>query len=307
MSIKFNSRKRAFLYALLALIVMTTLFYLLLGRDSSTDERSGFLNDRFTNDKVAVIYITDAITSSTAKRVIKELEDWGDDKSVKAIVLRIVTPGGVVAPSQEIYNSVLKIKSEKPIVCSFGSVAASGGYYIALGCDKIIANPGTITGSIGVIMMFNTLYDLTEKIGLQPVVIKSGQFKDTGSPSRPFTEDDKDLLQSIVDDIFNQFLEAVASGREIEIEKARELSAGGRIYTGKQAKEANLVDALGDLATSIEIAGELGGIDGEPKVVTKRKERPSILMLLVGQDINGLIPSSLLLPTGAYFIWEAGI
>ena len=214
-------------------------------------------------DKVGVIEMTGVITSATD--ILEDLRDFREDSAIKAIVLRIDSPGGSVAPSQEIHDAVKKTAELKPVVVSMGSVTASGGYYIAVAGQQIVANPGTLTGSIGVIMEFANYEELLKKIGWQNIVVKSGRFKDIGSPNRAMSDADRQLLQMMIDDVQSQFVSAVAQGRHLSLEKVREV-ADGRIMTGRQALAAGLVDKLGGLETAIDLAAELAGID-DPKVV----------------------------------------
>ena len=214
-------------------------------------------------DKVGVIEMTGVITSATD--ILEDLRDFREDSAIKAIVLRIDSPGGSVAPSQEIHDAVKKTAELKPVVVSMGSVTASGGYYIAVAGQQIVANPGTLTGSIGVIMEFANYEELLKKIGWQNIVVKSGRFKDIGSPNRAMSDADRQLLQMMIDDVQSQFVSAVAQGRHLSLEKVREV-ADGRVMTGRQALAAGLVDKLGGLETAIDLAAELAGID-DPKVV----------------------------------------
>ncbi len=220
----------------------------------------------YGKDQVAVVRVEGPILDS--KQTISELQEFSKNPMVKAIVIRIDSPGGGVAPSQEIYNAVKRVKSEyeKPVVASMGTVAASGGYYIAVASDRVLANPGTLTGSIGVIMQMANFEELLKKVGVQNFVIKSGRYKDIGSPFRPMKDDDRQLLQSVMDDVHRQFIEAVAEGRSLDIADV-EVLADGRVFTGRQAKSSLLVDELGDLTDAIELAGKLGGIQGDPYVV----------------------------------------
>ena len=229
-------------------------------------------------DKVAIIDIVGAISST--ETVIDQIHQYRDDQTVKAIVLRINSPGGSVAPVQEIYSELKKL--EKPIVASMGSTAASGGYYIAAIADEILANPGTLTGSIGVIMQFTKLKGLYEKIGLEQEVVKSGRFKDAGSPVRDLTEEERALLQATLDDVHNQFIDAIFEGREEHLTREEIVGlADGRIFSGQQALEHKLVDRLGNLPDAIALAGTLGGISGKPKVL-RTKRKLSLLERLLG-------------------------
>lgn len=230
-------------------------------------------------EKVAVIEVTGMIVD--AANTIEELKDYSKDASVKAIVLRINSPGGAVAPAQEIYDEILKVKEKKKVVASMGAVAASGGYYIAAPADRIVANAGTLTGSIGVIMELPNVSGLMEKIGIQTQVIKSGRHKDLASVFKELTPKEREILQAVLDDVHNQFIEAVSTARGMKFEDIKEL-ADGRIFTGRKALELGLIDELGNMEDAIMVAGRLSGIKGEPEVVT-RKEKFSVFDLLRGQ------------------------
>lgn len=226
--------------------------------------------DLSTGDRIALIRIEGVILDSQA--TVGELKRFSENPSVKAIVLRIDSPGGGVVPSQEIHDAVKRVRTKrnKAVIASMGSVAASGGYYIAAATDRIVANPGTLTGSIGVIMETANVEGLLQKIGVEGVVVKSGKYKDVGSPLRKMSEEERGLLQTVMDDVHKQFIEAVAEGRAIELTDAQAL-ADGRIFTGRQAKEAKLVDELGDLEDAIQLAADVVGIEGEPKIVEPRR------------------------------------
>jgi len=255
---------------------------------------------KILDDKVALIRVTGIILDSTD--VIEELKEYSKDRSVKAIVLRVDSPGGGVAPSQEIYEEILKIKEKKKVVVSMGSVAASGGYYISVPADIIVANAGTLTGSIGVIMEIPNVSDLMEKIGIETQVVKSGRHKDIASVFKSLTLEEKEILQTVLDDVHDQFIEAVSEARGMEYEVVRKLS-DGRIFTGRMAKELGLVDELGNLEDAIMLAGKLTGIEGEPKVVYKEEEfsfidilRGNISKNLVGNVFSGISLKYLLTP-----------
>jgi len=249
--------------ALLGLLVVAVIGVSLL---ISMTLDSGWLG----GEKVGVIRIEGVITDS--RETIEELRRFRDNPSIKAVVLRIDSPGGGVVPSQEIHAELLKARKDGrlKVVASMGNLAASGGYYIAVATDKIVANPGTLTGSIGVIMELANVQGLLEKVGVQSVVIKSGRYKDLASPFRAMSAEDRALLQSVLDDVHDQFIRAVATGRALKVEQVRDL-ADGRIFTGRQARTAKLVDELGDLQDSIKLAARLVGIEGEPRVVEPRK------------------------------------
>src|SRR4030066_665074 len=222
-------------------------------------------------EKIAVVKIEGVILDS--KDIIEERRDHRENKAVKAILLRIDSPGGAVAPSQEIYTEVLKIRDEgkKKIVTSMGSVAASGGYYIASASDKIVANPGSVTGSIGVILELANVSGLMKKVGVESVVIKSGKFKDVGSLFRTMTAEERELLQGVIDDTYDQFVDAVAAGGGINKENLLPI-ADGRVFTGRQAKKLGLVDDLGSMQDAIKITADIAGIKGEPDIIQKKKK-----------------------------------
>jgi protease-4 len=236
-------------------------------------------------EKIALIRVTGMIIDATD--VIEELKEYSRDGSVKAVVIRVNSPGGGVAPSQEIYDEILKVKEKKKVVVSMGAVAASGGYYIAAPADKIVANAGTLTGSIGVIMEIPNVSGLMEKIGVKAQVVKSGKHKDIASAFKSLTPEEKDILQSVLDDVHDQFIEAVSKSRGMEYEEIKKLS-DGRIFTGRMARELGLVDELGNLEYAIDLAGELSGIKGEPNVIHKEDKFNFIDML------KGNIPKQLM-------------
>ena len=241
-------------------------------------------------DKVAVVRIEGPIMDS--KTTTDEIKGYLKDASIKAIVLRVDSPGGAVAPSQEIYEEVKKATLKKKVIVSMGSVAASGGYYISAPADRIIANPGTLTGSIGVIMEIPNIEGLMNKIGVKTEVIKSGRHKDIASAFRKMGKEERLILQSVLDDVHEQFIKAVSDGRKIPFDEVKKL-ADGRIFTGRQAMEARLVDELGTLEDAIAIAGRLAGIKGEPEVVTK-KEKFSIVDMLRGKfpkELSDIFPT----------------
>ena len=262
----------------------------------------GFNGRTSHSNKIAVINIENIISRSTD--VVRQIKKYADDNSIKAIVLRINSPGGSVAPSQEIYSELLKVRknSNKKVITSMGNISASGGYYIACASDKIVANPGTLTGSIGVIMAFANMEELMGKIGVKSEVIKSGKYKDIGSPVRKFTEDDRRLLQDLIDDVHDQFVNVVAQSRNLDIQKVKELS-DGRIFTGRQALQEGLVDKLGSLEDAIEMAAKMVHIQGKPKIVFEKKEKNIFFKLLEGKVLSYFSSQSQLLP-GLQFLWH---
>ncbi len=230
-------------------------------------------------DRIALVRIEGMIADS--KDSIEEIKEYVKDPSVKAILLRIDSPGGAVAPAQEIHEEVKKAVAKKQVVVSMGSVAASGGYYIASPATKIIANPGTITGSIGVIMEIPNLEGLMNKIGIKTEVVKSGKHKDLVSTFRGIRKEDREILQRVLDNVHEQFIMAVADGRKMSPADVRKI-ADGRIFTGEQAIKVGLVDELGNLEDAVQVAAKLSGIKGEPVIVSK-KEHFSLINLLRGK------------------------
>jgi protease-4 len=236
-------------------------------------------------EKVGVIELTGVI--SDAKETIAQLKRFREEKTIKAIVIRIDSPGGAVGPSQEIFREIRKTVKIKKVVASMGAVAASGGYYVAAGTDSIVASPGSITGSIGVIMGFTNFRQLLQKIGLVPIIVKSGKYKDIGSPVREMTDDEKKLFKSFVDKIHRQFVEAIMDGRNMDQARVESL-ADGRIFSGEEAKSLGLVDRLGNLEDAIEWAGRMGGIKGKITAVYGRKQKFSILKYLTEMTLQSI-------------------
>ena len=234
-------------------------------------------------DKVAVLNIEDVILDS--REYLDSINAIKKDSNIKAIVLRINSPGGAVGPAQEIYSEIQALKKEKPVVASLGTVAASGGYYVACAADKILTNPGTITGSIGVIAQFVNYKELMNWAKLNVEVLKSGAFKDTGSPIRDMKPEERKYMQSVIDNVFAQFKKAVSEGRNIPPDKV-DVIADGRIYTGEQAKDLNLVDDMGTLNDAISLAARMGGIKGEPGVSNYPKKKTSIMELISNLDTS---------------------
>lgn len=274
-------RKHPVLLGLIIIGVILGVFLLLIFFLTRFGEERAFA----LGDKIAVVEIKGVIASS--RSIVEQIENYAEDDAVKAIVLRINSPGGAVGPSQEIYREVLRAKEKKKVIASMESVAASGGYYVACASDVIVANPGTITGSIGVVMEFSNIEDLLRKIGLRSYVVKSGKHKDIGSPVRKMTSEEKAILQGVIDSVHNQFVRAVAEGRDLEEGKVRQL-ADGRIFSGEQAKELGLVDRLGGLQDAVEIAAEMVGIEGKPAVIYP-KRKLSLYELLFTKSLRILM------------------
>lgn len=226
------------------------------------------LQDLDKGNAVGVVELKGEIFSAEGLR--SELDRLASQKNIKAIVLRIESPGGTLGASEEIYQLIKDTIAVKPVVCSLGSIAASGGLYVANACSKIVAHRGTITGSIGVIFMTPYLGNILERFGLKMNVIKSGKFKDAGSPFRELTEEDKEILQGVVDQGYQQFIEVISKSRELPIEEVKKF-ADGRILLGEKALELGLVDYLGDTKRAAKVALELAGVEGEPKLVYNRE------------------------------------
>ena len=256
------------------------------------------LGERFTFGKtVAVVEVRGVI--SDAADTVDALDHLRQQDATIGVVLRIDSPGGAVAPSQEIYDAVWRLRARKPVVASLGNVAASGGYYVASAADVVVADPGTLTGSIGAIMEVQNVATLAEKVGVSQTVVKSGRFKDVGQPLRAVTDEERVLLQRMVDDVLGQFIDAVARGRGMEAGRVRAL-ADGRLYSGAQARDVGLVDELGGLADATRVAWSRAGQTGEPRVSHVRmRGRPWWL------DLLGLarLPD-LLAPGGLLFLYR---
>ena len=235
-------------------------------------------SDLFFTEKIGIISVEGTISAS--QTVTSQLVKYRKDKGIKAIILKINSPGGSIAPSQEIYREIQKTIPVKKVVAAMGTVAASGGYYIAAAANKIVANPGTITGSIGVIMEFVRVEELLNKIGVDLEIIKSGEFKDIGSPDRKLTKRERELLDVMIMDMQKQFVEAIVRGRGLSLEKVQAI-ADGRIFSGAQAKELGLVDFLGNFQDAIEITKELAGIKGDVTLVYPKKSKLDLLDFLL--------------------------
>lgn len=256
---------------------------LLAGADSALSAKSG----------IGLVEVKGMILDS--KETIRQLRHFLKQDGIKAVVLRVDSPGGIVAPSQEIFEEVRKFASKKKIIVSMGSLAASGGYYISAPATMIYANPGTITASIGVILKLSNIEALMDKIGIKSHTLKTGKYKDSGSPLRNFSPEDRAMLQSVIDNTHQQFVRAVAEGRKLPIDEVRKI-ADGRILSGEQAKAARLVDRLGTLQDAIEEAGKQAGIKGDPEVILPPKKKVNYLDLLAGgveESFDGKLKSAL--------------
>jgi protease-4 len=272
-----GERKRSFLRAVLVTFgIGLLLFALIFGLAFVLGKW-----EQFGGPKVALLEVNGLISES--EQVIEQIRHHIENETVRAFVIRINSPGGGVAASQEIYEEIKKVRQvhEKPVVASLSTVGASGGYYIAAAADKIVANPGSITGSIGVIMQIPNLSDLLQKLGIRSVIIKSGRYKDLASATRELTPAERKLLQQLLDDIHDQFIQAVVEGRGLSRNQV-ETVADGRIFSGRQALELGLVDQLGNLQDAIETAARMGGIEGKPQIVQIKEREFSLLRFLLG-------------------------
>ncbi|SEA09482.1 signal peptide peptidase A. Serine peptidase. MEROPS family S49 [Desulfuromusa kysingii] len=253
-------KKHPFIFATLT-VVGIFLFFLLVVF-SAGFLRSGSVVS--VGNKIGVLEVEGTIVDS--RLLVEQILNYRERNNIKAVVVRIDSPGGGVGPSQEIYAELKKLADVKPLIISMGSVAASGGYYLAVAGDKIFANPGTITGSIGVIMSFPNYQDLMGKVGIHTEVVKSGTFKDIGSSSREFTAADRELLQRMIDDVHLQFVEAISVGRKMSLADLQPY-VDGRIFTGRQAKALGLIDELGTFHDAVQYAAKTAGIDDDPDLV----------------------------------------
>src|SRR5215467_11339557 len=240
------------------------------------------------SDRVQVVDINGEIVDS--RPIIQQLQRYEDSDNVRAILLNIDSPGGGVAVSQEINTAVkrLRDKKNKTVVAYLSSTGASGAYYVACAANKIIANPGTVVGSIGVIAEWINYGDLMQWAKLKEIVFKRGEFKDTGSATRPLTEREKAYFQSMIDDMYVQFVEAVASGRHLDIQDVRTL-ADGRVFTGRDAKEKKLIDDIGNFQDAVDLTAKLAGISGKPRLIQAGRQRVTLLDLLTS-DLSKIVP-----------------
>lgn len=263
---------------------------------SDTDNESSGLTELFgRGNKIGVVKLEGTIMQSD--ETLKQLRKFAKRSSVRAIVLRINSPGGAVAPAQEIYREIGKIKEKKPVVASMETVGASAAYYIASNSDRVVSSKGTITGSIGVIMMLTDLHQLIEKIGVNVNVIKAGKFKDIGTGVRPLTEEERKILVSFADEIHEQFISDVAEGRKGKIDKEKlRTIADGRFFSGEKAKEMGLVDDIGNFYDAVKIAATMGGIRTEAELVYPKKKWENYLELLM-ESTSGFL-SGLMERTG---------
>ncbi|MCX7817175.1 MAG: signal peptide peptidase SppA [Syntrophales bacterium] len=242
--------------------------------------------DLYGSEKVGIITVEGILFD--AKDAIRQIKEFEEEDKIKAIVIRVESPGGSVVASEEIYSAIKSLREKKKVVASLGGIAASGGYLVACAADKIVANPGTITGSISALMHFANVESLMQKIGLRSIVIKSGKFKDIGSPVREMTTEERALLQGLVDDIYEHLLEVISKERKIKKEELRKI-ADGRVFTGRQAKTLGLVDELGDQSFAVKLAASMAGLKGEPQVVYPSKRKASFKELLIDSLLSPIL------------------
>jgi protease-4 len=259
-------------------IVPLILFTLLMAGNESLSWGEG----------VGLVEVEGVILDS--RETVRQLADMEKDERVRAVVLRVDSPGGVVAPSQEIYAGVKRLSAKKKVVVSMGSLAASGGYYIATPASLIMANAGTITGSIGVLMKVSNFEELLGKVGVKAFTLKTGEYKDSGSPLRSMTSNDRKMLQGVINNAHDQFVRAVAEGRRLPVGEVRKI-ADGRIVTGEQALALKLIDRIGTLQDAVEEAGKLAGIKGEPKVIRPARKGNSWIDMLMEETASRIAES----------------
>jgi len=293
------ARRHPFLFFLM--IVITCLTVMFIGFVVLVSFGSKMVTTQFaqqyatSNGNIGIVEVNGMILSS--KKIIHEIKTFRDDDQIKAIILRVDSPGGGIGPSQEIYREIMKTRMDKKIITSMGSVAASGGYYIASATNGIVANPGTLTGSIGVIMEYANIMEIAKKIGISPVVIKSGEFKDMGSPLRELKDSEKKIFQDLVDELHLQFVNDAAKARGIDVQTMAKL-ADGRVYTGQRALKLKLIDRLGNLDDAVQWAGEMAHIKGKLKPVYPKEDKITFLKKLANTlfeniNISGAVTDNL--------------
>jgi len=276
-----------------------TLVYLVLHAGGASAGMGSF------GDRIGVVDLDGVILSPHP--VVDELKKFGDDSSIKAIILHVNSPGGGVAASEEIYREVKRIRTEKKkkVVVSIESVGASGAFYVASACDKVYADNGSIVGSIGVIAEWVNYGDLLKWAKLKNVVIKTGEFKDTGNPARDLTPSEQAYMQSLIDNMFGQFIKAVADGRGLKYDDVKAI-ANGKVWTGEQAQSMKLIDNVGDFQAAVDDTAKSVGISGEPTLVHPEKDHRTLLDLMTG-DVSQYIPSKEKLmeqQVGFYYLWK---
>src|SRR5580693_3883395 len=301
-----EARSRTLLWVLIGggafflfVLAVFALVYLTLHAGGADAGISGF------GDKIGVVDLDGVILSP--QPVVGQLKKFADDSSIKAIIIHVNSPGGGVAASEEIYREVKRIRSEKKkrVVVSIESVGASGAYYVASASNKIYADQGSIVGSIGVIAEWVNYGDLLKWAKLKSVVIKTGEFKDTGNPTRDLTPAEQAYMQSLIDNMFGQFIQAVADGRGMKYDDVKAI-ANGKVWTGEQAKDMKLIDSVGDFEAAVADTAKSVGISGEPMLVRPDKDRKTLLDLLTG-DVSQYLPNAekmLEQHVGFYYLWK---
>ncbi len=282
----------------LFLVGICALIYISLGSQQG-DGFSGF------GDRIGVVDLEGVILSP--KDVVEQLRKFADDSSIKAIMLHVNSPGGGAAASEEIYREVLRIRDQKKkrIVASIETVGASGAYYVSSATNKIFADNASIVGSIGVIAQWYNYEELIKWAKLKAITLKAGEFKDTGSPTRPMTLEDRAYLQALIDDMHRQFIHSVAVGRKMKDKDVRAL-ANGKVWTGEEALPLKLIDQIGDFRAAVEDTAKSVGIKGEPTLVHEEKRRQGLLELLFG-DVSDYLPDpakALQTNVGFYYLWK---
>ena len=283
----------------LFVLAVFSIEYLTLHAGSSDSSMPSF------GDRIAVVDLAGVIISP--QPVVGQLKKFGDDSSIKAIILHVNSPGGGVAASEEIYREVKRLRTEKKkkVVVSVETACASGAYYVASASDKIYANNGSIVGSIGVIAQWTSYGDLLKWAKLKDVVIKTGEFKDTGNPARDLTPSERAYMQSLIDNMFGQFVKVVADGRGMKTEDVKAI-ANGKVWTGEQAKAMKLIDGLGDFETVVSETAKSVGIHGEPTLVRPERDRKTLMDLLLG-DVSQYLPDKTMMldqHVGFYYLWK---
>jgi protease-4 len=302
-----NGRSRTLLWVLIGgaaffifVLAVFTLVYV-----SVKSEQGGYTVSGGSGGRIAVVDVDGVIISPV--ETVKQLKKFADDDSIKAIIVHLNTPGGGAAASEEIYKQVRRIRDEKKkkIVASIETVGASGGYYIASACNKIYADEASIVGSIGVIMDWYNYGDLLRWAKMKEVIIKAGEFKDTGDPTRDLTPQERVYLQGMADNMHQQFISNVASGRGMKVEDITPI-ATGRVWTGKQALPMKLIDEVGDFEAAVKQTAKDVGIKGEPSIVKQEKEKKTLLDLIMG-DVSDYLPDRAKLiqkNPGFYYLWR---
>src|SRR5437588_1556744 len=283
----------------LFVLAVFTLVYLTLHAGGTDSAITSF------GDRIGVVDLDGLIL--WPQPVVGQLKKFGDDSSIKAIILHVNSPGGGVAASEEIYREVKRLRDEnkKRIVVSIVSVGASGAYYIASASDKIYADQGSIVGSIGVIAQWVNYGDLLKWAKLKDTVFKTGEFKDTGNPARDLTPAEQAYMQSLIDNMFGQFVKAVADGRGMKFDDVKAI-ANGKVWTGEQAMSMKLIDGVGDFEAAVADTAKTVGIKGEPTLVRPEKDRKTLLDLLLG-DVSQYLPGRekmLEQQVGFYYLWK---